>query len=379
MIERTIFRDEHWRFRNQVREFLEKEVLPHHLGWETRGYVGRDLWNLAGSAGFLCTGISRAHGGRGKDQLYGVVLTEEIARVGASGLGWGLHSDIVAPYIETYGSEHLKSTYLPSMAMGTMVGAIAMTEPSAGSDLKGVSTSARRLGSDYVVNGSKTFVTNGWHCDLVILAVKTASTGGATGISLLLVEATTDGFSRGRLLKKSGMRALDTVELFFDEMRVPASNILGHEGKGFACLMQQLPWERLQAAIYSIAAAEAGVEAAVAHTKKRLASEHDFSLAPQGSRFIVAELATQTQIGRVFVDRCIELQLQHKLDAETASMAKLWATELQFRTLKACAELFGGVEPAGEFPIDRVWADSGAYRLAGGSNEIMKELIGRSL
>ena len=379
MIERTIFRDEHRNFRVQLRDFLEKEVLPNHLAWETRGYVDRTLWNLAGSAGFLCPAISQVHGGRGNDKLFSVVLTEEIAKAGASGLGWGLHSDIVAPYIETYGAGHLKDGYLPAMAKGTMVGAIAMTEPSAGSDLRGIATSARKVGNDYIVNGSKIFVTNGWHCDLVIVAVKTTTDKGAKGISLLLVESATVGFSRGKLLKKSGMRALDTVEMFFDEMRVPVVNILGREGEGFSCLMQQLPWERLQAAIYSIASAEAALEAAVAYTRRQRVSDPELPLTHQSTRYALAELASETQIGRVFVDRCIELQLQQKLNPETASMAKLWATNLQFRTTKTCAELLCGADHVSEFPIDQVWADSGAYRLAGGSNEIMKELISRSL
>lgn len=379
MIERTIFRNEHRNFRKQVRGFLETEVLPHHLAWEARGYVDRSLWNRAGSAGYLCPAISQVHGGKGDDRLFSVVLTEEIAKAGASGLGWGLHSDIVAPYIETYGAAPLKNAYLPAMAQGEMVGAIAMTEPSAGSDLRGIATSARKVGNDYIVNGSKIFVTNGWHCDLVILAVKTTMETTAKGISLLLVETATDGFSRGQLLKKSGMCALDTVEMFFDEMRVPVCNILGREGEGFSCLMQQLPWERLQAAIYSIASAEAALEAAIAYTKKHRLSEFELSLSHQSTRFVLAELATEIQIGRVFVDRCIELQLQQTLNAETASMAKLWATNLQFRTMAICAQLLDGAGHVSEFPIDRIWADSGIYRLAGGSNEIMKELIGRSL
>lgn len=343
-----------------------------------RGLVDRTLWNRAGTEGFLCPAISRDHGGKGKDRLFSIVVTEEIAKAGASGLGWGLHSDIVAPYIETYGSEALKRAYLPAMAAGTMVGAIAMTEPSAGSDLRGIVTSARRDGDDFVVNGSKIFVTNGWHCDLVILAVKTATEGAAKGISLLLVESATDGFSRGQLLKKSGMCALDTVELFFDEMRVPAGNLLGREGDGFSCLMQQLPWERLLAAVYTIAAAEAVLEAAIDWMKRQRANEFEGWQDGQSNRFRFAELATEVEVGRVFVDHCIALSLRHLLNAETASMAKLWATNLQFKTMTKCADMLGTAGRQG-LSIDRFWADSGIYRLAGGSNEIMKELIGRSL
>lgn len=379
MIERTIFGDDHRQFREDLRHFLEKEVLPNHLAWEERGYVDRSLWNRAGQAGFLCSTISKAYGGRGADRVFSVVLTEGIAKASASGLGWGLHSDIVAPYIEIYGTELLKTTYLPKMATGEMVGAIAMTEPSAGSDLKGIRTSARRTGNDYVVNGSKMFITNGWHCNLVILAVKMDSAESTGGISLLLVESASPGFSRGKLLKKSGMHALDTVELYFDDVKVPATNLLGSEGQGFSCLMQQLPWERLQAAIYSIASAEAALELTITHSKKHGAFDREHLQASQNSRFLIAELRTEIQIGRVFVDRCIELLLHNKLDATNASMAKYWATNLQFKVMDKCAELYGRYGQVQEMPIARGWADSGVYRLAGGTNEIMKELISRSL
>lgn len=378
MIERTVFSEEHLQFQQSLRRFLASEVAPRHASWEERGYVDRSLWTSAGQAGFLCPTLPECYGGSGADKLYSVMLTEEIARSGASGLGWALHSDIVAPYIESYGLDAAKCNYLPRMARGDLVGAIAMTEPSAGSDLKSIRTTAIRHGDEYVVNGSKTFITNGWHCDLVILAVKTDSSKGAKGISLLLAEAGVPGFSKGKLLKKSGMRALDTAELFFDDMRVPVTNLLGVEGQGFSYLLQQLPWERLQAAIYSIAAAEAAISATIAYTRERKAFNQEL-MGFQNTRFVLAELQTEIQIGRVFVDRCIKLLQQQALDATVASMAKYWATNLQFKTMDACVQLHGGYGYMLEFPIARAWADAAIYRLAGGSNEIMKELIGRSL
>ncbi len=378
MINRTLFNGEHYLFRDNLKRFLAREVLPYHSQWEERGYVSREIWNRAGSEGFLCPTVPEEYGGSGGDQLFSISVIEEIAVAGASGLGWSLHSDVVAPYILSYGTEALMKHYLPKMVKGDVVGAIAMTEPGAGSDLKGISTTAERVGEEYVVNGSKTFITNGLHCDLVILAVKTDSQDGAKGISLLLADATLPGFTRGKLLKKSGMHALDTTELFFQDMRVPVSNLLGNEGQGFALLMQQLPWERLQAAIHSISAAEAALSLTIEYTKERHAFGREL-LAFQNTRFTLSELKTEVQIGRVFVDKCTELLLQEKLDTTVASMAKYWSTNLRFKVTDACVQLFGGYGYMHDFPISHAWADAGIYRLAGGSNEIMKEVIGRSL
>lgn len=378
MINRTLFNGEHYLFRDNLKRFLAREVLPYHSQWEERGYVSREIWNRAGSEGFLCPTVPEEYGGSGGDQLFSISVIEEIAVDGASGLGWSLHSDVVAPYILSYGTEALMKHYLPKMVKGDVVGAIAMTEPGAGSDLKGISTTAERVGEEYVVNGSKTFITNGLHCDLVILAVKTDSQDGAKGISLLLADATLPGFTRGKLLKKSGMHALDTTELFFQDMRVPVSNLLGNEGQGFALLMQQLPWERLQAAIHSISAAEAALSLTIEYTKERHAFGREL-LAFQNTRFTLSELKTEVQIGRVFVDKCTELLLQEKLDTTVASMAKYWSTNLRFKVTDACVQLFGGYGYMHDFPISHAWADAGIYRLAGGSNEIMKEVIGRSL
>lgn len=378
MIDRTLFNGEHFLFRESLRRFLAREVLPYHSQWEERGSVSREIWNRAGSEGFLCPSLPEEYGGSGGDQLFSISLIEEIAIAGASGLGWSLHSDVVAPYLLSYGTEAQKKHYLPKMVSGDVVGAIAMTEPAAGSDLKGILTTAKRVGEDYLVNGSKTFITNGLHCDLVILAVKTDSQDGAKGISLLLADATLPGFSRGKLLKKTGMHALDTTELFFQDMRVPVNNLLGIEGQGFAMLMQQLPWERLQAAIHSISAAEAALSITIEYTKERHAFGREL-LAFQNTRFTLSELKTEVQIGRVFVDKCAEMLLQGKLDTTVASMAKYWATNLRFKVTDACVQLFGGYGYMRDFPISQAWADAGIYRLAGGSNEIMKEVIGRSL
>jgi acyl-CoA dehydrogenase len=378
MIDRALFNEEHRLFRDNLRRFIAKEVLPYHSQWEERGYVSREIWNRAGSEGFLCPTVPVEYGGCGGDQLFSISVIEEIAIAGTSGLGWSFHSDVVAPYILTYGTEEQRKHYLPKMVAGDVVGAIAMTEPAAGSDLKGILTTAKKVGDEYVINGSKTFITNGLHCDLVILAVKTDSQEGARGISLLLADATLPGFSRGKLLKKFGMHALDTTELFFQDMRVPISNLLGQEGRGFALLMQQLPWERLQAAIYSIAAAEAALSLTIDYTKERHAFGREL-LAFQNTRFTLSELKTEIQIGRVFLDKCVELLLQGKLDTTVASMAKYWTTNLRFKVTDACVQLFGGYGYMRDFPISKAWADAGIYRLAGGSNEIMKEVIGRSL
>ena len=361
-----------------MKRFLAREVLPYHSQWEDRGYVDREIWRRAGFEGFLCPTVPETYGGSGADQLFSIAVIEEIAIAGASGLGWSLHSDVVAPYIMKYGTETQKNRYLPNMVSGKVVGAIAMTEPSAGSDLKGILTTAKKDGDEYVVNGSKTFITNGHHCDMAILAVKTDPHEGAKGISLLLIDATLPGFSRGKLLKKSGMSALDTTELFFDDMRVPVTNLLGHEGQGFAMLMEQLPWERLQAALFSVAAAEIALSETIGYTRERRAFGREL-LTFQNTRFTLSELKTEVQIGRVFVDKCVELLLQGKLDATEASMAKYWATNLRFKVTDACVQMHGGYGYMQDYSIARAWADAGIYRLAGGSNEIMKEVIGRSL
>jgi len=378
MIARTLFNEEHDMLRASARRFMETEVAPHHERWEEQGYVDRAIWTKAGDAGFLCPSMPEQYGGAGADLLYSVVLIEEQTRIGATGLGFGLHSEIVAPYILHYGSEALKSKYLPQMASGAMIGAIAMTEPGAGSDLQGVKTTAVRDGDEYVLNGSKTFITNGWHADLVIVVAKTDPAGGAKGISLFVVDTSMAGFSKGQRLKKAGMKAQDTSELFFENVRVPAANLLGEEGRGFAYLMQELPWERLQIAIMAVESAAAGLAWTLEYTRERQAFKRaviDF----QTVAHALAEIKTEVTMARVFVDRCIELLLDKKLDAATASMAKYWTTEMQFRSLDRCVQLHGGYGYMWEYPITRAWADARVQRVYGGTNEIMKELISRSL
>ncbi|WP_151638194.1 MULTISPECIES: acyl-CoA dehydrogenase family protein [Noviherbaspirillum] len=378
MIPRTLFAEEHEMLREAARRFMETEVAPHNERWEEQGYVDRKVWLKAGAAGFLCASMPEQYGGAGGDKLYSVVLMEEQARIGCTGLGFGLHSEIVAPYIEHYGSEYLKSTYLPKMATGEMIGAIAMTEPGAGSDLQGVKTTAVRDGGHYLLNGSKTFITNGWHADLVIVVAKTDPEAGSKGISLFVVDTSMPGFSKGKRLKKAGLKAQDTSELFFDNVRVPAANLLGEEGHGFKYLMQELPWERLQISVTSIASVEAGLEWTLAYTRDRKAFKRPIGEF-QTVAHALAEIRTDLELGRVFVDRCLQLLMEGKLDAATASMAKYWTTEMQFRTLDRCVQLHGGYGFMWEYPITRAWADSRVQRIYGGTNEIMKELISRNL
>jgi alkylation response protein AidB-like acyl-CoA dehydrogenase len=378
-IPRTLFEPEHEQFRDALRRFVEAEVLPHRERHEAQGYIDREVWLKGGAAGFLCPTMPEEYGGAGADRRYSVVVFEETARLGAiSLLGWSLHSDIVAPYLLRYGSEELKRAYLPKMATGEMIGAIAMTEPGAGSDLQGIRTTAVRDGDHYVLAGAKTFITNGFHCDLVIVAAKTDASRGASGTTLFVVDTSMPGFTRGRRLEKVGLKAQDTAELFFDGVRVPAGNRLGEEGKGFACLMQELPWERLQIAITAIALAEAALDWTIAYCRDRKAFGKAI-LEFQNTRFSLAEAKTELQVARVFVDRCVELVLEGRLDTATASMAKYWCTDLQCKVIDACLQLHGGYGYMWEYPIARAWADSRVSRIYGGSNEIMKEVISRSL
>ena len=378
-IARTIFSEEHRQFAEAVDRFIAVEVAPHYERYEEQGAIDREVWLKAGAAGFLCPSMPEEYGGVGADKLYSVVLFEQPARNAVQGLlGWSLHSEIVAPYLLHYGSEHLKRKYLPPMAAGEMIGAIAMTEPAAGSDLQGIRTTAVRDGDDYVLNGSKTFITNGSHCDLVIVVARTAPGGGAKGMSLFVVDTDMAGFTKGRRLKKVGLKAQDTGELFFDNVRVPAANLLGEENGGFACLMNELPWERLQVAITAVAQ----MEAAIGWTTRYCREREAFGKAViefQNTRFTLAEALTEVQIARVFVDRCIELHLAGQLDTATASMAKYWCTDLQCKVLDACLQLHGGYGYMWEYPIARAWADARVARIYGGTNEIMREVIARRL
>ncbi len=382
MIERTLFTPDHEAFRDSFRRFIANEVVPFHEAWEEQGYVAREVWNKAGDNGFLCTSMPEAYGGADADKLYSVIQMEELARAGTSGIGYSLHSEIVAPYILHYGTEAQKSHYMPKLASGEMIGAIAMSEPAAGSDLQGIkATAIKQEDGSYLLNGSKTFITNGWHADLVIVVAKTNPAAGGKGTSLLLVERGMAGFSVGKRLKKLGLRAQDTSELFFDNVRVPAENLLGGsdmENKGFICLMEQLPWERLQIAITAVASAQAAIDWTVAYVKERKVFGQTVS-SFQNTRFKLAEMQTEVQIAQVFVDKCTELVLTDKLDTATASMAKYWCSDLQCKVMDECVQLFGGYGFMWEYPITRAYADARVQRIYGGTNEIMKEVITRGM
>ena len=389
MIQRTLFTPDHEAFRDSFRRFMEKEIAPFHADWEEQGYVDRAVWHKAGDNGFLCMTMPEEYGGAGADKLFSVVQMEELSRAGFSGIGYSLHSEIVAPYILHYGTEEQKKKYLPQLASGAMIGAIAMSEPAAGSDLQGIKATAiwqpgpsgSEADGSYLLNGSKTFITNGWHADLVIVVAKTNPAAGAKGTSLLLVERGMPGFSVGKRLKKLGMKAQDTSELFFDNVRVPAANLLGgqtHENKGFICLMEQLPWERLQIAIGAVAAAQAAIDWTVAYVKERKVFGQPVA-SFQNTRFTLAELQTEVQVARVFVDKCTELLLTSTLDTATASMAKYWCSDLQCKVMDECVQLFGGYGYMWEYPITRAYADARVQRIYGGTNEIMKEVITRAM
>lgn len=382
MIDRTLFSAEHEAFRDSFRRFMDKEIAPFHAQWEEQGYVDRAVWNKAGDNGFLCMTMPEEFGGAGADKLYSIVQMEELGRAGFSGIGYSLHSEIVAPYIAHYGTPEQKARYLPRLASGEMIGAIAMSEPAAGSDLQGIKTTATvQPDGSYVLKGSKTFITNGWHADLVIVVAKTNPAAGAKGTSLLLVERGMPGFSVGKRLNKLGLKAQDTSELFFDDVRVPAENLLGGaamENRGFICLMEQLPWERLQIAIGAVAAAQGAIGWTLDYVKDRKVFGQAVATF-QNTRYKLAEMQTEVQVARVFVDKCTELLLQDKLDTATASMAKYWCSDLQCKVMDECVQLFGGYGYMWEYPITRAYADARVQRIYGGTNEIMKEVISRSM
>ena len=366
-------------FSDSVGKWIDEHAPPEKFQqWIADSSVPRQLWNDAGEAGLLGLSMPEADGGMGGDYRHEVVLMRQLGWKGADHFGISLHNAIVAPYIWHYGTEEQKRRWLPRLASGELVGAIAMTEPGAGSDLQGVKTTAVLDGDEYVINGSKTFITNGFLADLVIVVAKTDPKAGAKGTSLFLVEAGTPGFEKGKRLEKVGMKAQDTSELFFQDVRVPKENLLGQAGMGFAYLMQELPQERLTVAIGGLASAEAALQWTLDYTRDRKAfgkSIADF----QNTRFKLAEMATEIQIGRVFVDRCLELHLQGKLDVPTAAMAKYWGTDLQCKVLDECVQLHGGYGFMWEYPVARAWADARVQRIYAGTNEIMKEIIARSL
>jgi alkylation response protein AidB-like acyl-CoA dehydrogenase len=378
MFPRTLFSPEHEQFRDSVRRFIEREITPHHERWEEQGMVDREIWPKAGAAGLLCANLPEQYGGAGADYLFNVVITEELSRAGATGPGFAVHSEMVATYIATFGTEEQKMCWLPGMAAGTVIGALGLTEPSAGSDLKNIRTRAVRVGDEYVINGQKVYISNGQLCDVVVLACKTDPDLGAKGMSFILVEADRPGFRRGRNLKKIGLKAQDTSELFFDDLRVPVSNLLGKEGGGFGMAMSKLAEERLTIAVSAITVVEAVLQWTINYTKERKAFGRTISEF-QNTRFKIAELHAEALAKRVFVDRCIELHLQKKLDPVSAAAAKMLCAELQCKAVDECLQFFGGYGYMLEYPIARAYIDSRIRRIAGGTSEIMREIIGRDL
>jgi alkylation response protein AidB-like acyl-CoA dehydrogenase len=376
---RDLFTAEHEDFRKTVRTFFEREVTPHHDQWEKDGIVPRDLWLRAGEAGLLCFDVPEEYGGPGvADFRYNVIVSEEQTRAGASGPGFSVHSDIIVPYLVSIANDEQKRRWLPGCVSGQTITAIAMTEPGAGSDLQGVRTTAIDKGDHYLLNGAKTFISNGINADLVIVVARTDPDAGHKGISLLVVERGMEGFERGRNLEKIGLHAQDTAELSFTDVAVPKENLLGEEGQGFIYLMMNLPQERLIIAAQAVAAAEAVVEMCIDYAKTREAFGKPIGKF-QHNRFLVAEMATEARVARAFLNECLEKHLEGKLTAVDASMAKWFATELQNKLVNQGVQLHGGYGYMMEYPIAKAYLDSRISTIYGGTTEIQKEIIGRSL
>jgi acyl-CoA dehydrogenase len=378
-VDRTLFDPEHDLFRESYRKFLDQQVAPRHAQWERQGIVDRAVWLEAGKQGFLGMAVPEEYGGGGvKDFRYNTVVTEETIRGQYSGLGFVLHNDVVAPYLLDLATEEQKRRWLPGFCSGEIITAIAMTEPGTGSDLQGIKTRAVRDGDDWILNGAKTFITNGINSDLVIVVARTDPDKGAMGFSLLVVERGMPGFERGRNLDKIGLKAQDTAELSFTDVRVPGKNLLGQEGMGFIHLMHNLPQERLSIAVMAAAAMEGCLDMTCRYVRERKAFGTSIG-AQQNTRFVLAELATKTTAVRVFVDRCIELLNQQKLTAEEAAMAKWWSTEEELELINKCLQLHGGYGYMSEYPIAKAYTDARVQTIYGGTTEVMKEIIGRSL
>lgn len=374
-----MYTEEHRMFRDAFRQFVQREAVPYQEQWDTAGIVDRSIWHKAGAGGFLCMDVPEEYGGMGaRDFRFNTIVSEEMIRAGVVGPGFSVHTDIIVPYIATYGTAAQKQRWLPKLVSGEWVAAVGMTEPGTGSDLQNVQTTAVRQGDHYLLNGQKTFITNGILSDLVVVVARTAPDPGYQGISLLVVERGMEGFERGRNLDKVGLKAQDTAELFFRDVKVPVDNLLGQEGMGFVYLMQQLPQERLIIGIQGIATAEAALDLTINYCKERTAFGRPIGKF-QNSRFKLAEMKTEVTIGRVFADHCINLLNAGELTAETASMAKYWLTDLQCRVVDECVQLHGGYGYMLEYPIARAYIDSRASRIYGGTNEIMKEIIGRAM
>lgn len=376
---RRLFSPEHDMFRDQVRRFIDAEVLPYHDQWDEEGVVSREVWEKAGAAGMLCPTVPEEYGGAGADYLFSVVVMEEMARVGASGPGFSIHSEMTAPYLERFGNEDQKSLWLPKFVSGHAISGIALTEPGAGSDLRRMSTSARKTNAGYVLNGQKVFISNGQIGDVFFVAAKTKDEYATDSMSLFLVEADTPGFTRGKNLKKIGAKAQDTSELFFDNVEVSHENLVGgEEGQGFFQLIHGLARERLTIAVSSLAKSEGVFRDTVAYVADRELFHKkltDF----QNTQFKLAEVHTELTVGRCMVDRLLEEYVEGELSAETAAAAKLWTTEMQGRTVDTCLQLFGGWGYMWEYPVARAYAEARVERIAGGSSEVMKSIISKSL
>ena len=378
---RTLFTEEHRLFLDAFKHFLEKEVVPYYEQWEKDGIVSREMWLKAGQQGFLGLAVPEEYGGAGVDDfIYSAIMAEEAARAGvvSAGMVIGLHNDIILPYFLAYANEEQKQRWLPGMCSGELITAIAMTEPDTGSDLAAIRTTAERRGDYYVLNGQKTFITNGIISDVVIVVAKTDPAIRHKGISLLVVERDMEGFKRGRKLDKVGLKAQDTAELSFEDVKVPVTNLLGEEGKGFSYLMRQLAQERLSVGVSAVAACETALEITLEYCKERTAFGQPIG-SFQNSRFKLAEMKTEIEIARVFVDRCIEELNAGNLTPETAAMAKWWTSDLQKRVVDQCVQLHGGYGYMLEYPIARAYLDARVQSIYAGTNEIMKEIIGRSM
>lgn len=379
--ERTIFNDDHDQFRKTFRNWLDKEVVPNHEQWEKDGITPRSLWLEAGKHGFLGLTVGEQYGGGATDDYrFAAIMAEEVGYTGVIGSanGFTLHNDIVLPYYISLANQDQKDRWLPGMVTGEIIGALAITEPNTGSDVAGVKTSAVRHGDTWVVNGAKTFISNGINSDVVVTVCRTDPEKGHAGFSLLILERGMKGFERGRNLDKLGMHAQDTAELFFTDVEVPAENMLGDEGMGFTYLMRNLAQERLGIAVGAVAVADAALHWTLDYTRERKAFGQSISQF-QNSKFLLAELATEVQIAQVYVDHCVELHCVQKLNAEQAAAAKFWTTELQNKVVDRCLQLHGGYGYMREYPIARAWADSRIQTIYGGTTEIMKEIVGRSL
>jgi len=379
LVGRELYTEEHNMFREAIREFLKKEAVPHYERWEKQGQVEREIWIKAAEMGILATDIPEEYGGLGlHDYRYNAIITEEMAKLHTTALGFGAQNDIVVPYLNAYCTPEQKAKYLPKMASGEWIGALGMTDPVAGSDLKSIKTFAERKDDHYVLNGSKTFITNGIHADVVVTFVKTSKEASSKSYTLFVLERGMEGFSRGKNLDKIGLKGQDTAELFFDNVKVPFENVLGTEGKGFYFLMHNLPMERLGIGVHAVAEAESILEETIQYCKDRKAFGKPIG-SFQYSRFKLAEMKTELTIARTFIDECIWELTNKELTAEKAAMAKYWASDLQGKVIDQCLQLHGGYGYMNEYNVARAWRDARVTRIYGGTNEIMKEIIGRSL